>query len=315
MNIFLVHYPYKEPWIKDYANILLPANTFRKYRLTKRNIKKTLGCRKLFLDSGAFYYTKKDQKVPYGQEYVCNLAAKINADFVASLDIPMEFIPFYKKEHYRQVSLGNAERLLKISDHLYCGHPVGVAQGWNFETYKDSILKLLDMGYSYIGLGSVCRASTEFVFSVVFLALCLISPKRALSIFQNPKKHFEKSNLPGPRYKKHHCTRQDQTPGGAKKYAATFDGVKHILKSFFGEKNLLETVNSLSKVGKKAKIHVFGQGPRHIPMLRAMLQRSDSLDSASMMVSAVYYRDNYNNKVQGSRKEIYKKNLKEVLNT
>ena len=45
--------------------------------------------------------------------------------------------------------------------------PVGVAQGWSPKSYKDSVMKLQDMGYEYIALGGMVPLKTPSVIEIL----------------------------------------------------------------------------------------------------------------------------------------------------
>jgi queuine/archaeosine tRNA-ribosyltransferase len=75
-----------------------------------------------------------------------------------------------KKEKNRriQITLKNAEEFLKL--HLkrkYNFIPIGVAQGYDLDTYKNSVKALVEMGYEYIGIGGLVQYKTEFILEVL----------------------------------------------------------------------------------------------------------------------------------------------------
>lgn len=73
-----------------------------------------------------------------------------------------------EKEERREISLNNAKRFLAYTQrHALCFTPIGAAQGYDTETFADSVDQLIDMGYDYIALGGLARYPTDYVEEVV----------------------------------------------------------------------------------------------------------------------------------------------------
>jgi len=54
-----------------------------------------------------------------------------------------------------KITLKNADEFLKLHDkEKYNFTPIGVAQGYDIDTYRESVKSLVEMGYEYIALGS-----------------------------------------------------------------------------------------------------------------------------------------------------------------
>lgn len=73
-----------------------------------------------------------------------------------------------EKERRRQLSLANASAFLE-----YCNRyaldftPVGAAQGYDTQTFVDSVHQLIDMGYKYVAIGGLVRYATPALREIV----------------------------------------------------------------------------------------------------------------------------------------------------
>ena len=148
----------------------------------------------VFGDCGAFSYVNEEEPW-YDVEDVLDYYDTIGVDYGASVDhlvvdtvyvtenveqrtgtgaVEKKFVKRKKQmsesERERRVhlTLENAEKFLRFHRRRsYRFTPVGVAQGWTPETYADSVLQLLKMGYTYIALGGLARSSAGTVLSVL----------------------------------------------------------------------------------------------------------------------------------------------------
>jgi len=167
-------------------------NSGRSYRIRNHtNIKDYLRIPKdsvleVMGDCGAFGYVKeKEPPQPfYSVENVAELYDKLGFDYGVSVDhLVVDYIfikdkktgkrkkkVLLKKEKDRriQITLKNAEVFLKLHrKRKYNFIPVGVAQGYDLDTYKKSVKALVDMGYEYIGIGGLVQYNTEFILKVL----------------------------------------------------------------------------------------------------------------------------------------------------
>lgn len=121
-------------------------------------------------DCGAFSYIN-DEKPPerYTPEFISKIYETLNFKFGVSVDHLMnKNLSLEENEQRRLLSLSNAEKLINYhnkNDFNYI--PVGAAQGYNFETFYDSVSKLSEMGYKYIGLGTLIPHSNEFIIKLL----------------------------------------------------------------------------------------------------------------------------------------------------
>jgi tRNA-guanine family transglycosylase len=49
----------------------------------------------------------------------------------------------------------------------YTFTPIGVAQGWNPETYAEAVKDNISMGYDYIALGGLARATSKEIIAIL----------------------------------------------------------------------------------------------------------------------------------------------------
>lgn len=118
----------------------------------------------VFGDCGAWGYIK-EKNPPFKTNELMKFYNDLKFDFGVSIDHLC--IPGFEKEfEYRKnLTLKNAEHFYnRHKEKEYSFRPVGVAQGWNEETYTQSVHELLEIGFDYIALGGIARAkSTEII--------------------------------------------------------------------------------------------------------------------------------------------------------
>jgi len=137
-------------------------------------------------DCGAFGYVReKEPPQPfYSVENVANLYDKLGFDYGVSVDhLVVDYIfiknkktgkrkkkTLSRKEKNKRIriTLRNAEDFLELyKERKYNFIPVGVAQGYNLNTYKSSFNALVEMGYEYIGIGGLVQYKTDFILDVL----------------------------------------------------------------------------------------------------------------------------------------------------
>lgn len=164
----------------DLRNITLRgySNIKKYYHLDKA--KKRL---ELFGDCGAFNYINlKEPPEKFTPENIAFLYQHLGFDYGVSVDhLVVESIieningkkikrnlTLKEKQYRKKISIDNAERFLKAcKEKKYRFQPVGSAQGYSPRTYRDSVAKLVDMGYEYIALGGLVRRRTSFILEIV----------------------------------------------------------------------------------------------------------------------------------------------------
>lgn len=137
-------------------------------------------------DCGAFGYVQEEEPPrPFFEvENVARLYDQLGFDYGVSVDhLAVDHIfvrdkatKKRKKRKLRRreqekrirITLRNAEEFLSIwnrEDFDYT--PIGVAQGYDLDTYHDSVETLIDIGYAYIGLGGLVQRDTDFIIQIL----------------------------------------------------------------------------------------------------------------------------------------------------
>jgi len=157
------------------------GNSIKEY-LKINNQKLTVMC-----DCGAFGYINEEfppQK--YSVEFISNIYDKLQFDYGVSVDHLMnKNLSEEENEKRRKISIDNAAKFFEYWEkNKFQFIPIGSAQGYNIESYKDSFLKLIDIGYEYIGLGSLIPKSDEFIVELLKeLNHIIVSSKTKIHLF------------------------------------------------------------------------------------------------------------------------------------
>lgn len=119
-------------------------------------------------DCGAFSYVK-ERVPPYTTNEILEYYTNLGFNFGVSIDHLLfgAETADEQKERY-QLTIQNAEDF--ITEHRKLGlrwKAIGAVQGWNPKTYAEAARAYIDMGYTYIGLGSLVRTRTETILSIV----------------------------------------------------------------------------------------------------------------------------------------------------
>lgn len=132
-------------------------------------------------DCGAFQFIG-DPEPPYTNQQIFNYYNDLGFDYGITLDhVIVDFnykydedgslFPEQPSEDMRfrfQLTIDNARELLQLTqDHDASFQPIGSAQGWSPQSYCDAVKKLIDIGYTYIAIGGVAKASDEVIISVL----------------------------------------------------------------------------------------------------------------------------------------------------
>ena len=141
---------------------------------------------KVMGDCGAFgYVTEREPPLPfYSVENVSDLYHKFGFNYGVSVDhLAVDYVMIkdvklgkkvkkslstYEKNRRIKITLKNAEEFLKIHHEKQYGFiPIGVAQGYTPITYKNSVVKLINMGYNHIALGGLIQYKSEFILDIL----------------------------------------------------------------------------------------------------------------------------------------------------
>ena len=159
--------------------------TVRGFRSIKTYLRTDKSSKPLLVmgDCGAFSYVNCEEPPEYASpQRIADLYHSLDFDLGVSPDhvivdsivvrqgeiIKKRRLTLEEKEKRRQISLENANRFLKyVRESSLSFTPVGAAQGYNVETFVDSVNQLIDMGYSYIAIGGLARYRTPQVITIV----------------------------------------------------------------------------------------------------------------------------------------------------
>jgi Queuine tRNA-ribosyltransferase len=137
-------------------------------------------------DCGAFSYIT-DEYPPYTTAEIIEYYDQHGFDLGVSVDhlIVGELAkdPKIRKKRY-ELTLSNAQEFLeqhRLGNYKF--QPIGVAQGWDPESYATSVKKLLSMGYERIAIGGVARAQTREILEILKSVREHIQPNTHLHLF------------------------------------------------------------------------------------------------------------------------------------
>ena len=121
----------------------------------------------LFGDCGAFGYIN-EEKPPFDPLETLDFYERMQYDLACTVDHLIVKATEDQKYKRLELTLRNAEIMMnKWSSGNYSFELIGVAQGWDPESYKDSVKQLLDMNFKYIALGGLVRSNTPEIIRVL----------------------------------------------------------------------------------------------------------------------------------------------------
>ncbi len=147
------HQIYKEP---NYDGLLFSKSTVEDGEI-KTKLVREMGIhafarfeKPIMGDCGAFSYITHESP-PYQTREILDYYQNLGFDYGVSIDhliIPA----FYPVKEYRyNLTRENAREFIELHRAGGCTFtPIGVAQGWSPETYKQAVAELLDWGYQYV---------------------------------------------------------------------------------------------------------------------------------------------------------------------
>jgi hypothetical protein len=164
------HQIFAEP---NYDGLLFSKNAVEDGRLKTRLVRE-MGIhpfarfnRPIMGDCGAFSYISAENP-PYQTKEILDYYQEFGFDYGVSIDHLIIPAFYFAKEHRYNLTRKNAREFIELhrgGDYTFT--PVGVAQGWSPETYKQAVIELLDWGYQYIALGGLARAKTEEICKIL----------------------------------------------------------------------------------------------------------------------------------------------------
>jgi hypothetical protein len=124
---------------------------------------------KVMGDCGAFGYVKEDVP-PYKTEEILEYYENFGFDLGISIDhliVGPFAAPGIREERY-DLTMKNAELFLnKHSEGGYTFTPIGAIQGWSPETYVEAFKAYVEMGYKYVAIGGVARATSQQIIEIL----------------------------------------------------------------------------------------------------------------------------------------------------
>lgn len=168
----------------------------RQFKSIKEYLRIERGSRlKVMGDCGAFSYINEDfPPEDYKIDKVSDVYQSLKFDYGVSVD---HMIPDFvvkkteggktrkinltekQKEERRQLSLKNAKEFIKYHRKKNLRFvPIGAVQGYTPETYADSAAKTVEMGYSYIGIGTLVPKSDDEIVEILRAIKNVIGSKK-----------------------------------------------------------------------------------------------------------------------------------------
>jgi len=121
----------------------------------------------LFGDCGAFGYIDKEEP-PFDPLETLDFYERMQYDLGCTVDHLIVKATEDQKFKRLEITLRNAEKMMdKWSSGNYSFKLVGVAQGWDPESYRNFVKELLDMNFDYIALGGLVRSTTPQIIRVL----------------------------------------------------------------------------------------------------------------------------------------------------
>ncbi len=156
-----------------YDGILVSKHIFSKNinrlnKISKIGIHKYLNFKgDIFGDCGAYSYSNL-KKPPITTDEILEFYNKMDVNRGVSIDHLC--LKQYKSDwvYRKNITMKNAvEFFEKWREGNYNFIPVGAAQGWDKESYRDSIKNLLEIGYRHIAIGGLVRSTREDIISLL----------------------------------------------------------------------------------------------------------------------------------------------------
>ncbi len=136
-------------------------------------------------DCGAFGYIKEEVP-PYNTDEILEYYENLGFNYGVSIDhlIVGPFAQPGEREKRYEITLKNAEDFIQKHRELgYTFTPMGVAQGWNPESYANAVKEVISMGYDYVALGGLARAQTRDIVPILKAIYPHLKPHVRLHLF------------------------------------------------------------------------------------------------------------------------------------
>jgi hypothetical protein len=124
----------------------------------------------LYGDCGAFSYIQKEVP-PYETDEILQYYDQMGFDIGTSIDhlIIGKIAENVEMRTFRyELTLKNARDFIKKhKEGNYRFTPSGIAQGWDVDSYRNSFIELVNMGYCHISLGGLALAKSEEILEIL----------------------------------------------------------------------------------------------------------------------------------------------------
>jgi len=124
----------------------------------------------IMADCGAFNYISHEEP-PFKTTEVIKYYEQFGFDYGVSIDhlivgdFERNHLAREKRYHLTQKNAEEFFKLVKAGNYSFT--PIGVAQGWDPKSYRESVEKLIDIGYDYIALGSLIPKKSEQIYKIL----------------------------------------------------------------------------------------------------------------------------------------------------
>jgi len=140
---------------------------------------------KIMGDCGAFGYIKESEP-PYTTDEILDYYEQLGFNYGVSIDhlIVGPFAQSGVKEKRYNLTLKNAEEFIqKHRAGNYHFTPIGVAQGWNPDSYSKAVKDIIGMGYDYVALGGLARTPSHKIIEILEAISPYLTPNTRMHLF------------------------------------------------------------------------------------------------------------------------------------
>lgn len=121
-------------------------------------------------DCGAFGYINEIEP-PYQTQEIIDYYSQLGFDYGVSIDHLIvgdcAKDPIERKRRF-EITRDNADEfLMKWKSGNYSFKPIGVAQGWDPQSYREAVYNLVEMGYQYVALGGLVRTPSKQIYEIM----------------------------------------------------------------------------------------------------------------------------------------------------
>ncbi|MGV3524199.1 MAG: tRNA-guanine transglycosylase DpdA [Candidatus Sericytochromatia bacterium] len=134
-------------------------------------------------DSGAFGYLMQDTP-PYKTDEIVAYYEQLGFDYGVSIDHLIIPELYEQKDRRMAITLENAKDMIELYRRgSYHFKPIAAVQGWDPLSYRNCAEQIIEMGYTYIGLGGLVRSTTTDILAILRELQPLRFPKLEIHLF------------------------------------------------------------------------------------------------------------------------------------